>query len=1136
MKFLVIDDELDDRKLTIKYLKEEFPFAQFIEIYSPKRFYEILEEDYDVVITDYQLHWTNGIKVLTEIRKRKPFTPVIMLTAVGTEEIAVEAIKHGLDDYVVKSPEHFMRLPAAVKTAIENEKAREKEKLLSLIVENAKESIVTVDGNGKIIYVNKATEEIFGWKAEELIGKHMSIFAVDADEQKKQFENAIREGWAKFETVRRDKNGDEIPVLITVIPFKDEAGNLLFSTAIMMDLRELKKYKGAWIRSEARYKKLFEQSPIAITVVDRDGTIIMANKNFAKLTGYSLNEIIGEHFTKFVAEEDRERMMKYHEQRITGKGRPPTTYEYKCLRKDGEIRYIEIKIIQLPDNKTLSCKIDITERKRMEEALKESEEKYRTIFEATGTATVIIEEDTTISLANAEFEKLSGYSRKEIEGKKSWTEFVVKEDLEKMLEYHRLRRIDPKAVPKNYEFRFIDKHGNIKNILLTVDIIPGTERSVASLLDITELKRVEKALKESEKRFRSLIENAHDAIYIITPKGFEYVNPAFEKLTGYSTGEIFSEGFNFWKLIHPDDMELIKKREEARIKGEELPSRYEFRVITKDGKVRMVEASTVDISEKSKIRIMGMLRDVTERRRAEEEIKKLSDLHYVIGMSINRSETIEQLCKNLLEGIKKIVDIEYANIFLCDKRKKALKPIAHVGYPKELAKEIIKEYAMEEKIWEAVRTCLEKKDRHIKNVQKYKPLSFNWNLYKKYDIKELYSIPLISKRKVEGVMQVASTPKNPLTEDKKRLLKNIAEQIAVGMAKIMAEEDLKKSEEKYRTLVTRAVEGIYRTTIDGKVLEINPAVAKMFGYTPEEFLKLENIEITYKEPRKRREFIKKLMEDGEVRNYEIEYVRKDGRILIARESARLIEGRIVEGIIHDITKERLYRRKLEILAEVSTSLLGEIEMDALYNTTLRAILKAMDADGGVIFEMKENELHLRKAIKMSREYRKKYKTVKMGEYLVGKVAKTKEPILVFDSLQDKRATVAVIKSDGYRSAIVVPILLEDQVLGSIGVISRKPHHFTEADIDTLQTMANSLASAMRVASMHQQVVKALQEEKEFKMKTAHYFFNPIAIAKGYLELAMEEKDGKDKILKAIEAINRVEKVVKNVTQRGEIRE
>ncbi|KAA0000013.1 MAG: GAF domain-containing protein [Thermoplasmata archaeon] len=245
---------------------------------------------------------------------------------------------------------------------------------------------------------------------------------------------------------------------------------------------------------------------------------------------------------------------------------------------------------------------------------------------------------------------------------------------------------------------------------------------------------------------------------------------------------------------------------------------------------------------------------------------------------------------------------------------------------------------------------------------------------------------------------------------------------------------------------------------------------------------------------------------------------------------------MIEGIICDITKERLYRRKLEILAEVSTSLLGEIEMDALYNTTLRAILKAMDADGGVIFEMKENELHLRKAIKMSREYRKKYKTVKMGEHLVGKVAKTKEPILVFDSLQDKRATVAVIKSEGYRSAIVVPILLEDQVLGSIGVISRKPHHFTEADIDTLQTMANSLASAMRVASMHQQVVKALQEEKEFKMKTAHYFFNPIAIAKGYLELAMEEKDGKDKILKAIEAINRVEKVVKNVTQRGEIRE
>ncbi|GAH57141.1 unnamed protein product, partial [marine sediment metagenome] len=134
---------------------------------------------------------------------------------------------------------------------------------------------------------------------------------------------------------------------------------------------------------------------------------------------------------------------------------------------------------------------EAVKRKRAEETLRESESKYRTIFQTTGAATVIVEEDMTISLANAEFEKLSGYSKEEIEGKKSWAEFVARDDLERMKEYHRLRRTDPDAVPKNYEFQFIDRKGSVKDIFLTVNVIPGTKKSVASLLDITERKKIQ---------------------------------------------------------------------------------------------------------------------------------------------------------------------------------------------------------------------------------------------------------------------------------------------------------------------------------------------------------------------------------------------------------------------------------------------------------------------------------------------------------------------------------------------------------------------------------------------------------------------------------------------------------------------
>ena len=107
-----------------------------------------------------------------------------------------------------------------------------------------------------------------------------------------------------------------------------------------------------------------------------------------------------------------------------------------------------------------------TDLGKAEEVLRESENRYRAIFENTGTAIIIVEDDSTISIANTELEKLTGYTREEIENKKSWTEFVVEEDLDGMLSQHRLRRVDAATARKQYEFRLVDRHGQIKDISL----------------------------------------------------------------------------------------------------------------------------------------------------------------------------------------------------------------------------------------------------------------------------------------------------------------------------------------------------------------------------------------------------------------------------------------------------------------------------------------------------------------------------------------------------------------------------------------------------------------------------------------------------------------------------------------------
>lgn len=260
-------------------------------------------------------------------------------------------------------------------------------------------------------------------------------------------------------------------------------------------------------KSEAKFRNLVEIMPDAVVSIDERGIIRSWNKGAVLSFGYSPEEILGKKVTLLMPEEYKDRHERAFKSCLA-EGRAPHRFiEGEGLRKDGTIFPVQWSISgfeQEGQQFFLAMGRDRTERVEKEEALRASENRYRAVFENMGTATVIIEEDTTISQVNAEFERLSGYSKQEIEGKKSWTEFVASADLEEMREYHRLRRIDPESAPKRYEFRFVDKNKDIKDVSLTVDMIPGTKKSVASLLDITAQKQTGKALQQRAERLAAI--------------------------------------------------------------------------------------------------------------------------------------------------------------------------------------------------------------------------------------------------------------------------------------------------------------------------------------------------------------------------------------------------------------------------------------------------------------------------------------------------------------------------------------------------------------------------------------------------------------------------------------------------------
>ncbi len=255
------------------------------------------------------------------------------------------------------------------------------------------------------------------------------------------------------------------------------------------------------------FQTLTEKSVAGIYVV-QGGKFVFVNTNAAYYAGYGNDELIGKKSDTLVHPEDRE--MVKRNARMMLKGERSSPYEFRIVTRDGATCWIMETVASINyegQPAILGNSMDVTDRKLAEVKLKESENWYRTVFETTGAVTMVLEENTMISLINNEFVKQFGYSKEEIENRKSWTEFTHPDDVEAMKSYHALRRIDPNIPPKNYEFRWFNKKGELRNIFLTVDMIPGTKKSIASLIDITAYKEAEAALK---KRGEELEAKTHE--------------------------------------------------------------------------------------------------------------------------------------------------------------------------------------------------------------------------------------------------------------------------------------------------------------------------------------------------------------------------------------------------------------------------------------------------------------------------------------------------------------------------------------------------------------------------------------------------------------------------------------------------
>jgi PAS domain S-box-containing protein len=356
------------------------------------------------------------------------------------------------------------------------------------------------------------------------------------------------------------KQGETRWVMETVTPFFFNGRPALLGNS--MNITDRMEAEERLRESEDRYRTIFETTGTATIIVEEDTTVTLVNTEFEKLSGAPKDYWEGKRkWTEFVHDKDRERMLGYHYRRRVDPDLVPRNYEFSLLDRQGNVREVIITISLIPGTrKSVASFADISDRRRAEERLRESEDRYRTIFETTGTATIIVEEDTTVTLVNTEFEKLSGAPKDYWEGKRKWTEFVHEKDRDRMLGFHHGRRIDPESAPRNYEFSLVDMQGGVREVIITISLIPGTKRSVASFVDITERKQAEEALKKNERDLQDKtheLEELNAALRVLLKRREE------DKLE--LENNVIS---NLKKLVIP----YIEKIKKGRLEGNDLVS------------------------------------------------------------------------------------------------------------------------------------------------------------------------------------------------------------------------------------------------------------------------------------------------------------------------------------------------------------------------------------------------------------------------------------------------------------------------------------------------------------------------------------------------------------------------------------
>ncbi len=912
IKVLYVDDEKDLLDIGKLFLEESGDFLVSIINSAPAALDLLNTEIFDAIISDYQMPHMDGIQFLIEVRKNFGKVPFILFTGRGREEIVIKALNEGADFYLQKGGEpisQFAELAHKIKQSvqrgraillIEDQKRREAD-----IINFLPDPTFAIDNNGIVIAWNRAIEKMTGVNAGEILGKGNYEYSIpfynkrrpilidlvlnDNPDMAAYYPLLKREGQTLISEKTTDHlyNGRGATIWFTAAPLYNREGNTIGAIESIRDITDRKLNEERLRESNERLRMAQQIGQTGSWELDLATGNIWASEEAFRIFGISRSP------EGIITIEDVEARIPERERvhnaliNLLEKG---TEYnlEYKIEPADNSSLKNVHSVARLLCNAEKKPVFiagvihDITSWKKAEEALADSENLFRSLVENIRDPILILSFDGKILFANPATFNLIGLKKPEISENLSIISFLDEDsyrqavsDLEKIKRTGRPLLAEYNINPVNGERRCVEA-------CCVRTIYKGIEADLVTLRDITDRKKAEDLVLQSEERYRQVIENANEAIVIAQGDRLVYANPKTLEMIGVTTEKL--ERNPFTDFIHPDDRSLVSDRYKLRISGEDIPDNYDFRLKSETGDLIWVNISSVRIEWNRRPATLNFLTNITERKRAEEQ-------------ALLAKEEWERTF-NALPDLISIIDTQYkihrVNQAMADK----------LGLTQEQSKGL---------------TCYQSV-HNTTSPPDYCPHTLLLEDHEEHTA-EVYE------EKIGGHFIVTCTP----LWDKDGQLSGCVH-VARDLKNLkLTEEALRESEEKYRNLIENSHDIIYTITSEGVLNFVSNSWTELLGHHTEEVIGKSFQNFVHPDDTvKCWEFMKRTLETGQRQTgieYRVQHANGTWRwhtsnsVPIKDKSGKIIlfEGSAIDITERKLAEESLFQanKKLKLLSDIT---------------------------------------------------------------------------------------------------------------------------------------------------------------------------------------------------------------------------